>query len=204
MTPSDEFGYDRRYEYQNYAHLLAAQGNYTQALKIVDVLVKAAEDVGDRFYKIQYQVLQAIILNKLNKPDKAMAAMEDALILARTEGYVRTILDEGKAVGDLLRKSIARGTEVSYANKLLTALDGELDPSKAREVLEADLLDPLSLRELEVLRLLVTDLSVPEIAAELVVSVSTVRSHIKNIYSKLDVHSRHEAVTKARELGLLF
>jgi LuxR family maltose regulon positive regulatory protein len=203
LTPDDEFDYASRFEYQNLAHLMVVKGNYNQALIITNALVKVATDVCDQVCTIPHKVLQALILDKLSKTDKAMLAMEEALALARAEGYVRSILDEGEAVGELLRKAIAQGVEVDYARMLLTALEEESKPSIPEQRPSARLVDPLSDRETEVLRLLVTDLTSPEIADELIVSVSTVRSHIKNIYSKLDVHSRHEAVTKARDLGIL-
>jgi len=165
-------------------------------------LVNVAEEVGDWYYKIQYLVLQAIILHKMNRSAEAMVAMGKALTMACAEGYVRSILDEGEAVGDLLRMAIAKGIAVEYARKLLTALEDEHKSIPSEGISETELAEPLSQREMEILRLLVTDLTTPEIADELVVSVSTVRSHIKNIYSKLDAHSRFEAVTKARELGI--
>jgi LuxR family maltose regulon positive regulatory protein len=98
---------------------------------------------------------------------------------------------------------IAKGIEVECAGKFLTALEDEQKSISSGGISEVDLAEPLSQREKEVLRLLVTDLTTPEIAGEMIVSVSTVRSHIKNIYAKLGVHSRYEAVTKARELGIL-
>ena len=203
LRPSDEFCYEQRFSYQNYAHLLATRGNYAQALKVVKALVKVAEEVGDWYYRIQYLVLQAIILHEMNLPDEAMAAMEKVLTKACAEGYARSILDEGAAVSDLLRMAIQQGIEVDYARMLLEVLKKEQKSTLTTDVPELVLAESLSQREMEVLRLLVTDLTTPEIADELVVSVSTVRSHIKNIYSKLDAHSRFEAVAKARELGIL-
>ena len=203
LRPSDEFCYEQRFSYQNYAHLLATRGNYAQALKVVKALVKVAEEVGDWYYRIQYLVLQAIILHEMNLPDEAMAAMEKVLTKACAEGYARSILDEGAAVSDLLRMAIQQGIEVDYARMLLEVLKKEQKSTLTTDVPELVLAESLSQREMEILRLLVTDLTTPEIADELVVSVSTVRSHIKNIYSKLDAHSRFEAVAKARELGIL-
>lgn len=203
LTPNDEFGYEHRLEYQNLAHLLVANGKYDQARKVVDALIKVADQVGDGFYLIQFLVLKAIITKKMSRLDESMIAMKKALSIAQPEGYVRAILNEGAEVEGLLRKAIAQGIEVDYAQKLLAAFmfgAKSLSDKAAREVI---MLELLSQRELEVLRLLVTDLSVPEISNEFVVSASTIRSHIKNIYRKLDAHSRHEAVTKAREQGLL-
>ena len=99
--------------------------------------------------------------------------------------------------------AIAGGIEIEYARELLTAFEDEHKSIPSGEMPEVEFKESLSQREMQVLRLLVTDLTTPEIADELIVSVSTVRSHIKNIYSKLDAHSRYEAVTKARELEIL-
>jgi LuxR family maltose regulon positive regulatory protein len=104
----------------------------------------------------------------------------------------------------LLRGAISKGVGVAYAGRLLTAM--EVDAEKKRQPGAAALAsmgEPLSERELEVLRLLTTHLSSTDIAGELTISVNTVRTHIKSVYSKLDVHSREEAVQKAEKLNLL-
>jgi LuxR family maltose regulon positive regulatory protein len=110
-------------------------------------------------------------------------------------------------MGRLLRRAVLQGIAVDYASKLLAALEDEATRSARLLTISGGasptLLEPLSPRETEVLRLLTTHLSHAEMAEELVVSVSTVRSHVKSIYSKLDVHSRMEAVERARQLNLL-
>ena len=116
--------------------------------------------------------------------------------IAEPSGYIRLVLDQGPPIQKLLEK-IKR---TAYINKLLS----QFHPAGRRPVAPPQpLIDPLSERELEILRLLPTNLTTPEMAAELYISVSTVRSHIKNIYSKLNVHRRTEAVNHAGELGLL-
>lgn len=158
-------------------------------------------------YLIETLVLQALTLQAQVKEAQALAALERALALGEPEGYVRTFIDEGPQMGKLLHRAVVQGITVDYAGKLLAALEKEAPkaatplavPGRARP----PLLDPLSPREIEVLRLLTTHLSHAEMAEELVVSVNTVRSHVKNVYGKLDVHSRMEAVERARELGLL-
>jgi LuxR family transcriptional regulator, maltose regulon positive regulatory protein len=203
LKADEAFGYDKHLDYLNYAHYLSAEGFYNQALEVVNNLIKVVSDVGAGWYLIRYKVLQAILLNRLTRVDEAIVIMGQALSCAHTEGYVRAVLDEGEAIGDLLQISIAQGVEVGYASKLLFALRAEARPFVSRTFTDAGLVDPLSQREMEVLRLFVTDLTAPEIADELIISASTVRSHIKNIYSKLDVHSRYEAVRKAKEINLL-
>jgi LuxR family maltose regulon positive regulatory protein len=123
------------------------------------------------------------------------------LSLAEPEGYVRIFVDEGEPMAELLRHAASRGIAPTYVAKLLAAFEVEglaVSPSNLQPLIE-----PLSERELEVLRLLTTHLSSTEIADELVISVNTVRSHIKSIYSKLNVHSRMDAVQRAKELELL-
>ena len=116
-----------------------------------------------------------------------------AMALAEPEGYVRVFVAEGAPMTALLEAAVAHGISPAYARRLLAA--GER-PRKQ------PLAEPLSERELEVLRLLGTDLDGPGIAAELVVALSTVRSHTKSIYAKLGVNSRRSAVRRGQELGL--
>jgi len=135
--------------------------------------------------------------------------MERALTLAEPEGYIRLFIELGPAMADLLYSCIAQGTTVIYAGKLLDALLVEerlragFPTAELGRVRENQALDPLSERELEVLRLLTTSLSQQDIAEELFISINTLRSHIKRIYSKLNVHSRIAAVRRAQDLDLL-
>jgi len=110
-------------------------------------------------------------------------------------------------MGKLLRQAMAQGIAVDYVNKLLAALESEMKHERRLTTTAPSsfllLTEPLSERELEVLRLLTTHLSSTEIAEELFISVNTVRSHVKNIYGKLNVHSRKDAIQRAQELELL-
>ena len=129
---------------------------------------------------------------------EALVPLERALTLAEPEGYVRMFLDEGPPIVALLEAAAKRGIARTYVRRLLAF--GR--PEGGLRV-KQDLIEPLSERELEVLRLLATDLSGPDIAAELVVSLNTVRTHTKNIFSKLGVNNRRAAVSRAAELDLL-
>ena len=129
----------------------------------------------------------------------AMAALSRALELGEPEGYARTFTDEGPTMASLLTAAAKRGVAPSYATRLL----GSTNPAPRESARHEALVDPLSDRELDVLRLLASELSGPEIARHLVVSLNTVRTHTKNIYTKLGVGSRREAVRRADELGLL-
>ncbi|MGO9192705.1 MAG: LuxR C-terminal-related transcriptional regulator, partial [Streptosporangiaceae bacterium] len=128
----------------------------------------------------------------------ALACLERAMTLAEPEGYVRVFIDEGPPMASLLRAVAKQGTARNYVRRLLAAVNETEHDSAIKQVL----IDPLSERELEVLRLLGTDLDGPEIARELVVSLNTVRTHTKNIYTKLAVTNRRAAVRRAAELGL--
>jgi LuxR family transcriptional regulator, maltose regulon positive regulatory protein len=127
--------------------------------------------------------------------------MERALDLAEPRGYSNPILRQGAPVRSLLRRRIARGTaHRAFAGELLSVLEQE--PSQRRSNGDP-LLDPLSERELAVLRFLPTMMSNAEIAGEMFVSVNTVKTHLKHIYRKLDVSERRDAVSRGRELRLL-
>jgi LuxR family maltose regulon positive regulatory protein len=118
--------------------------------------------------------------------------------LAEPEGYVRVFADEGTAMTVLLRAAAKQGTTRNYARRLLAAMSETGQDSPVTQAL----IDPLSERELDVLRLLGTELDGPAIARELMVSLNTVRTHTKNIYAKLGVTNRRAAVRRAAELGL--
>ena len=155
-------------------------------------------------YVIEILILQAMALQAQGEEDQALTVLERALALAEPQGYARIFIDEGAPMGKLLRQAIARGIAVDYAGKLLAALEIEMkDERRATASAPSSLVETLSERELEVLRLLTTHLSSTEIAEELFIAASTVRSHIKSIYGKLDVHTRREAVARAQDLGLL-
>jgi LuxR family maltose regulon positive regulatory protein len=183
---------------------LIAQNRLNKAWEVLARPLEKAEEAIAMSFVIKMLVLKALILRGFNKVDQAVITLERALSLAEPEGFVRTFLDEGEPVGKLLRKAVARGAAVDYGSGLLAALEEETEIQiQMGRTIVRPLVDPLSERELEVMRLLTTHLSSTDIARELTISVNTVRTHIKNIYSKLDVHSREEAVQKAEKLHLL-
>jgi LuxR family maltose regulon positive regulatory protein len=189
------------FEYLIGVRLLIAQNKPDRALQVLGCLERAAEDGGRTGRVIEILILAALARGARGDTGCALAILERALSLAEPEGYVRLFVDEGAPMAELLSQAASRGIAPDYVDKLLAAMDLGTVPKQLASV--PLLLEPLSDRELDVLRLLNTDLSGPEIAAELVVSVNTVRTHIRRIYSKLDVHSRYEAVVRANELDLL-
>jgi LuxR family maltose regulon positive regulatory protein len=148
--------------------------------------------------------LQSLVLQAQGENDQAMAALERALSLAEPEGYVRVFAGEGGAMGSLLRQAASRGIRPDYVRTLLAALEsGIVDEQRPLLSTPSLAVEPLSERELEILRYLATPMPTTRIAEELVVSASTVRSHVKRIYHKLNVHKRTDAVRRAKGLGLL-
>ena len=192
----------RKYELLVLARLLMAQGRPSEARALLQPLVPVAERRRRPGMLIEIHALQALASQALGDLDQAMAALERALALAEAEGYVRVFADEGAPMAALLREAAKRGITVAHVRSVQSALGAgeEAAPSAAEA---AALPEPLSARELEVLRLLGTHLSSTEMAEKLFISANTVRFHIKNIYGKLGVHRRLDAVQRARELGLL-
>jgi LuxR family maltose regulon positive regulatory protein len=179
------------------ARIHMAQGRLNETSELLLRLLRMVEAAGAMRPVIEVLILQALVLQAQGNGDQALAALERALSLAEPEGYVRVFVGEGAPMGALLRQAAARGIRLDYVGKLLAALEGEMHRRGMTELIE-----PLSEREMEVLRLLTTPLSTPEIAEELYLSVHTVRSHVRSIYRKLNVHKRMEAIQRAKELDL--
>ena len=183
------------------ARLLIAQGRAGEALTLLPPLLQAAEETERTTHTLECLIVQALAHRAQRDTPRAMAALARALALAEPEGYVRLFADEGPPMAGLLRHAVARGMAPEYAARLLAVLSAEKAcPSAPSPSL---LPEPLSERELEVLRFIAAGLSNREIAQQLVVEVSTVKWHINNLYGKLDVHSRTQAVARARELNLM-
>jgi len=175
---------------------------------LLERLLQAAEEGKRAGSVIEILVLQALAHQAQGNIPTALVSLERALRLAEPEGYVRMFVDEGPAMAHLLREAATSGIMPDYTSKLLAAFEAEQQRNVAEPPLPASaasqpLIEPLSQRELEVLRLFKTELSGPEIAHELVIALSTVRTHTKSIYSKLNVTNRRAAVKRAVELGLI-
>jgi LuxR family transcriptional regulator, maltose regulon positive regulatory protein len=215
LSVEDDLNYLREFEHITLARILLARyksdgsdNSIRDAIKLLERLLQAAEEGGRMGSAIEILVLQALAYQALGDILNALATLERALKLAEPEGYIRMFVDEGTNMATLLRKAAARGTMPNYAGKLLAAFETEGQRSVASAVESPlspsqPLIEPLSQRELEVLRLFKTELSGPEIARELVIGLSTVRTHTKSIYSKLGVNNRRAAVKRAEELHLI-
>jgi LuxR family maltose regulon positive regulatory protein len=169
-----------------------------QALTLLQRLEQTAAREGRAAVQIEALALQALAHQKRGDEPSAMVAIETALRLAEPEGYVRLFLDLGLSMIRLLQAARDRGVMANYVSRLLAAIDADWE-----EVSERPLPEPMTMRETEILRLIAAGLTNQEIAAQLVISPETVKKHASNIYGKLNVSSRTEAVATARELALL-
>jgi LuxR family maltose regulon positive regulatory protein len=222
LTVDDELSYLGEFEHVTLARILIAQykndptvDSIHAAIALLERLLQAAEAGRRMSSVIEILMVQALAHEAQDNLPLALASIERALTLAEPEGYVRIFVDEGEPMRLLLEKQ-ARGqdkTLVNYVDKLLAAFappttipqPKTLVPKRSAGAnnLQSRIVEPLSERELEVLKLLGTELSGPEIAARLIVSLNTLRTHTKNIFNKLGVNNRRAAVRCAEELDLL-
>ena len=201
LSADDDLSYLREFEHITLARMLVARSRgepVHQVTRLLERLLLAAEEGGRTGHVIEILVLQALALQAPGHIPAALTCLERALTLAEPEGYVRVFVDEGPPIGSLLRAAEKQGTTRNYVRRLLAAVSQTRQDSPVRQAL----IDPLSERELDVLRLLGTELDGPAIARELTVSLNTVRTHTKNIYAKLAVTNRRAAVRRAAELDL--
>jgi LuxR family transcriptional regulator, maltose regulon positive regulatory protein len=228
LSVEDSPSYLREFEHITLVRILLAQyrgdrvGHVIQpAVALLDRLRQAAEAGGRVRSVIEIRMLEALVCEAQGDLHAALAPLQQALALAEPEGYVRLFADEGGPMEQLLRAASGREGHAAYARTLLAAFETDRQKRGRSEALhpaphvsqtlvtaeaqlaKTRLVEPLSQRELEVLRLFKTEQSGPEIARELVVALSTVRTHTKSIYSKLDVNTRRAAVRRGTELGLI-
>jgi LuxR family maltose regulon positive regulatory protein len=207
VSVDDDLSYLREFEHVTLARALLArcrseraESSLDGALGLLGRLLHAAEVGGRTGSVIEILVLQALGQQIRGDVPAALVPLGQALTLAEPEGYVRVFLDEGLPISALLAAAEKGGDATDYVRRLLAAVRNS---EPARSSGAESLIQPLSDRELDVLRLLATDLGGPDIARQLVVSLNTVRTHTKNIYAKLGVNNRRAAVRRAEELHLL-
>jgi LuxR family maltose regulon positive regulatory protein len=224
LSAGDDLSYLRECEHITLAGVLVARyvgekrngaddladGSIHEAIGLLERLLLSADAGGRMGSVIEILVLLSLAHQAQGNIPDALRPLERALTLAEPEGYVRTFVDEGLPMAILLEEARKHGIAPRYVDQLLAAFKaqvqdgGDSSPgSQASKPVKQGLVEPLSERELEVLRLLRGELSGPEIARELMVSLNTVHTHTKNIYNKLGVNSRRAAVRRAEELQLL-
>ena len=187
------------------ARVRLAQGDPSSALAVLDPWQQQAVAKDWKDEQLKAMVLQALAFDAQAETEKALQVLIDALILAEPGGFVRTFLDEGMPMAQLLSEASIRGTMPDYVRKLLAAFEAE--PHKDADIAHAERTlsqrEALSQRELEVLRLIAQGLSNDEISRRLFLALDTVKGHNRRIFDKLQVQRRTEAVARARDLGLL-
>lgn len=175
-------------------------------ISLLEDLLELANQRGAKRYLIEALVLDALLNDTLGQTAKSRQSLTSALGLGEAHGFLRVFLDEGLPLEQLLAELRTSGENIQddYLDKLLESFSADhSQDGPRRDYVQQDLVEPLSERELEVLGYLDTHLTSTEIADVLSIATSTVRSHIKSIYSKLNVHNRNEAVIRAQELDLL-
>jgi LuxR family maltose regulon positive regulatory protein len=204
---SSPAGYPREFDYSELGYLLIAQDRAAEALPLLTRLLEAAITMERQGDEIRYLVMIALAQHALGNTQTALDSLGWALTLAEPQGYVRLFVDEGLPMAELLRFAISQNIAPDYASKLLAAFpENVLSAVPINKELSANaqiLVEPLSEREIDVLRLMAGGYKYQEIAERLVVSINTVRHHNRNIFGKLNVNSRIQAIDRARELHLL-
>ncbi|MDO9193045.1 MAG: LuxR C-terminal-related transcriptional regulator, partial [Undibacterium sp.] len=189
------------------ARAFLAQGEGVAALAIVDEYRRTMGEKGNPNEVLKALVVQAITLDALDKVNEAMQALNDALVLAEPGGYIRIFVDEGTAMATLLTKAATQAIKPDYVSKLLSVFALQ-DSMKYRDILRhishftVPSIESYSPRELEILHLMHQGRSNQEISERLFLSLSTVKWHNQNIFGKLQVQRRTEAVARAIELNL--
>ena len=212
LSAEDDLSYVREFEHITLARVLLAQyaterdqDSLHGATRLLERLLSAAEAGGRTGSVIEILVLLALAHHAGGDTAGSLVPLERALSLAEPEGYVRVFVGEGPSMASLLRAIAKQRGTSDYVHRLRAACgeDRGTKPVVPATRRRQGIVEPLSDRELDVLRLLATDLDGPDIARQLAVSLNTMRTHTKSIYAKLGVNSRRAAVRRAEELDLL-
>jgi LuxR family maltose regulon positive regulatory protein len=205
LSATDEPSYLRECEHLTLVRLLIAQYKadheataLREAIDLLERLLSPAEAGGRTGSVNEILMLQALAQHAQGDIQAALVPLERALTQAEPEGYVRLFADAGPPMVALLQAAAQRGISPKYVRRILGAFGQAEDRTPATQPIP----EPLSERELEVLRLLRSELSGPEIARQLMVSLNTFQTHTRNIYSKLGVNNRQAAIRRAEELDL--
>jgi LuxR family maltose regulon positive regulatory protein len=205
LSVDDDLSYLREFEHITLARVLMAryqderaERSARESIRLLDRLLRAAEEGERAGSVIEILVLRALAYQRHGDIPAGLSCLERAVTLAEPEGYVRVFVDEGPPMASLLRVAAKQQAAGNYVRQLLAAVTETEQNGPVKQAL----IEPLSERELDVLRLLGTELDGPAIARELMVSLNTVRTHTKHIYAKLAVTNRRAAVRRAAELDL--
>lgn len=213
LSLDDDLSYLHEFEHITLARLCMAQHRQNQtaqdmqdAVKLLDRLLSAAEAGNRKGSVIEILALQGLAFAAQGSRSHALSSLERALTLAEPEGYCRLFVNEGPPMARLLYAALAQDIAPAYVRRLLAAFpDSQPESAATRQFEDSkfEWIEPLSDREIEVLALIADGLMNQEIANRLFLALNTVKAHTRNIYSKLAVNNRVQAVARARELGLL-
>ncbi len=213
LSVDSDLSYLREFELITLARILLAQykndredASLHKAIRLIERLLKSAQEGQRAGSVIEIQILQALAYEAQGDIPLALESLKCALALAEPEGYIGIFIDEGTSMARLLYKALAHGIEPTYVRRLLVAFpvaDSEPADLSLPPDAEAGLIEPLSMRELEVLQVIAEGLSNQEVANRLYLSLHTVKVHARNIYAKLGAKNRTQAVAKGRTLGIL-
>lgn len=188
-----------------------AKGEYALAIEITERLIEQTREKHHTFHLIQALCLKGLCLLKQGEKQEAQSAINESIAMASKEGFVAVYTNEHKDITKLLALSNESSVQDTYLQKLSSGMGLKQEQSKSEEQLPGaaafenniQLLEPLSQRELEVLRLIDEGLANKEIAQKLSLAPATVKAHIRNLYGKIAAKSRTEALSKARQIGLI-
>ncbi len=202
LSVRDEANYLSEYEYLTLARIRLTERFFDGVGQLLERLLALAESQKRTGSVIEILLTQTLVHQAQGKQPQALITLERALALAEPEGYLRIFVDEGKPMRALLEKHLSNRDHPlnGYVERILTVFQ-QLE-SKTENQKSKILVEPLSEREMEVLQLLRSELSGPEIARRLIVSLNTLRTHTKNIFNKLGVNNRRAAIRRAEELDL--
>ncbi len=208
MAADDQFDGQMVFEYLTLARLLITQQQNDQAQSLLDRLIELAQTLEQCQYVVEALILQAVILNAQNELNLSISVIEKAMLFAEPEGYLQCFINDSEAMVPLLshfvscyqQQSTYQPHILAYTEQVLSLLPVA---SSEESIDVAPSLELLTKRELEVLQLIAEGLSNRKIAEKLVVAESTLKTHAKNIYGKLGVNSRVQALAKAKELNIL-
>jgi LuxR family maltose regulon positive regulatory protein len=219
LHATDDLSFPREAEYLILARVWIAQAGawLQQAMNLLDRLLADAEAKARMGSVLEILIVRALAQWAQETHSDAVATLERALTLAAPEGCIRRFVDQGPVMAAMLQACHARGMMPDYITRLLAAFPERLEARDLRLVDAAqasnrgalwapqasDLVEPLSARELEVLRLIASGKSNAEVAQTLVIAISTVKTHTNSIFGKLQVTSRTQAIARAREMQLL-
>ena len=206
LDPDGELLYQYERDFITLARLFVAQGEGDKALELLQRLLSSAVQGGRIAREIEILALQSISIHEQGNLEQALTVLKKALTLAEPGGFMRVFVDEGPPMARLLYESLSSEIAPDYVRKLLVAFP-KSEPEKAEASHQATSgsvwIEPLTDRELEILHYVAEGLTNPDISNRLYLSPNTIKTHLRNIFGKLDVSNRTQAVAKGRTLGIL-